>query len=213
MSVVLNNNSQQCAMCNSDDAVRSQFCDHYLCYDCGLQDSCQGCQEEKDYLLSRSDGYEDEAEPVADECCICYEEIDNKKNKAVTNCGHLFCLKCLLTQFQNKNECPLCRRELLENSPNSFETIRIPVNRVDNTFYRILSGEINSSSGFFRTMVGHIWHDHCRNVVEALTRRYENLVIQLRGRALRARPERPVGRRCGICRQEGHDRRRCPNRS
>ena len=147
MSVVLNNNSQQCAMCNSDDAVRSQFCDHYLCYDCGLQDSCQGCQEEKDYLISRSDGYEDEAEPVADECSICYEEIDNKKKKVVTNCGHLFCLKCLLTQFQNKNECPMCRRELLENSPNSL--------------------------------------------VEALTRRYENRVIQTPGRALSTRP---VGR-------------------
>jgi hypothetical protein len=153
-----------------------------------------------------------EAEPEPEECCICYDEIDGKKNKAVTKCGHLFCLTCLLTQFQNKNECPLCRRELLENSPNSFETIRIPISRTDNIFNRILSGDLNSSRGFFMTMVGHIWHDHCRTVVEALTRRYENLVIQLPGRALRDRPERPVGRRCGICRQEGHDRRRCPNR-
>jgi hypothetical protein len=222
MSVVLNNNSRQCVTCNSDGAVRSQLCDHYLCHDCGLQDSCQGCQAEKDYLLSRSEGMvvppmsDDmvpaEAEPEPEECCICYDEIDGKKNKAVTKCGHLFCLTCLLTQFQNKNECPLCRRELLENSPNSFETIRIPISRTDNIFNRILSGDLNSSRGFFMTMVGHIWHDHCRTVVEALTRRYENLVIQLPGRALRDRPERPVGRRCGICRQEGHDRRRCPNR-
>lgn len=227
MSVVLNNNSRQCVTCNSDGAVRSQFCDHYLCHDCGLQDSCQGCQAEKDYLLSRSEGMvippmsDDmvpaEAEPEPEECCICYEEIDGKKNKAVTKCGHLFCLTCLLTQFQTKNECPLCRRELLENSPNSFETIRIPINRTDNTFNRILSGEINSSRGFFQTMTGHIWHDHCRTVVESIARRYESLraniipprrgdrIIQMEGRVA-------GGRRCGICRQAGHDRRRCPNR-
>ena len=33
------------------------------------------------------------------ECCICYEVINKAKNNCVTECGHAFCLKCLIKSF------------------------------------------------------------------------------------------------------------------
>ena len=47
------------------------------------------------------------------ECSICMEVIGDK-NKAITECGHTFCLKCLLKSAEKKNSCPLCREKLIE---------------------------------------------------------------------------------------------------
>ena len=66
--------------------------------------------------------YTDEIETVSvgseKECPICYCEINNK-NCCTTECGHTFCLKCILqTSYNNQNipSCPLCRTELIESS-------------------------------------------------------------------------------------------------
>lgn len=49
------------------------------------------------------------------ECCICYETINKNKNNCVTECGHVFCLKCLVTSFAHgNNSCPCCRTEMIE---------------------------------------------------------------------------------------------------
>jgi len=49
------------------------------------------------------------------ECCICYETIDKSKNNCTTECGHNFCLKCLMTSFaHDNNACPCCRQELID---------------------------------------------------------------------------------------------------
>jgi len=49
------------------------------------------------------------------ECCICYEIIDKNKNNCTTECGHKFCLKCLMTSFAHNNaDCPCCRQELVD---------------------------------------------------------------------------------------------------
>ena len=47
------------------------------------------------------------------ECCICYEII-GKKNNCVTECGHVFCFKCLATAMAHNNSCPCCRAPLTD---------------------------------------------------------------------------------------------------
>lgn len=50
------------------------------------------------------------------ECCICMETLQSDKNIAITQCGHTFCLQCLLIHFTEKNSCPLCRTTLISKS-------------------------------------------------------------------------------------------------
>lgn len=47
------------------------------------------------------------------ECVICFENI-GEKNNCVTECGHKFCLKCLVTSIAHKNACPCCRTQLID---------------------------------------------------------------------------------------------------
>lgn len=45
-------------------------------------------------------------------CAICLENFDActpQKNIATTDCGHTFCLSCLLENLHVSNLCPLCR--------------------------------------------------------------------------------------------------------
>ena len=46
-------------------------------------------------------------------CPICLEHFHSEcapqKNVATTDCGHTFCLSCLLTNLHTSNLCPLCR--------------------------------------------------------------------------------------------------------
>jgi hypothetical protein len=56
-------------------------------------------------------------------CAICLECFDNtsgfscgpQKNIATTECGHTFCLSCLLTNLRVSNFCPLCRNPVEKN--------------------------------------------------------------------------------------------------
>ena len=54
------------------------------------------------------------------ECPICFESI-GEKNKCVTECGHAFCLKCLIHASQTNASCPCCRATLIESSSNEDE--------------------------------------------------------------------------------------------
>ena len=49
--------------------------------------------------------------PAVFECPICFETL-GKKNFAVTECEHKFCLKCLIKSLNEKSTCPLCRGEI-----------------------------------------------------------------------------------------------------
>lgn len=51
----------------------------------------------------------------SNECSICYEPMGDK-NICVTECGHKFCLKCLLIAMDRNNTCPICRHLLKDNS-------------------------------------------------------------------------------------------------
>lgn len=54
-------------------------------------------------------------------CAICLECFDSaagcapQKNIATTECGHTFCLSCLLKNLHTSNLCPLCRAPVEQN--------------------------------------------------------------------------------------------------
>lgn len=48
-------------------------------------------------------------------CSICLEAFDSKpknRNKIFLECGHEFCLTCIIPQMKQKNSCPLCRAKI-----------------------------------------------------------------------------------------------------
>ncbi len=47
-----------------------------------------------------------------DQCVLCMEKF---KDISVTQCGHLFCWKCITQYLESNNECPQCRKR---TSPN-----------------------------------------------------------------------------------------------
>ena len=46
---------------------------------------------------------------LTDTCCICMEDVDTKKNRVTTECGHTFCSSCLFRHLEENHQCPLCR--------------------------------------------------------------------------------------------------------
>lgn len=52
-------------------------------------------------------------------CAICLDCFDSgcapQKNIATTECGHTFCLSCLLKNLHTSNLCPLCRTPIEQN--------------------------------------------------------------------------------------------------
>jgi hypothetical protein len=47
------------------------------------------------------------------ECPICFEVV-GEINRTVTECGHVFCTKCLLRSYDLNTACPCCRYVLNE---------------------------------------------------------------------------------------------------
>lgn len=64
---------------------------------------------------SESEQSQGDKDSTETECCICYESIDKIKNNCTTECGHTFCLKCLMTSMMHDNfACPCCRADLVD---------------------------------------------------------------------------------------------------
>ena len=61
----------------------------------------------------------------AEECPSCMEELDGVKNFAKTNCGHSFCLSCLVKSLKNNNTCPMCRTNIEETKPENTNMITL----------------------------------------------------------------------------------------
>ena len=56
------------------------------------------------------------------ECSICLENIDGVSNKVVTDCGHTFHCKCLMTNVSfNGFGCPFCRNVMAEEKNDDDE--------------------------------------------------------------------------------------------
>jgi hypothetical protein len=49
-------------------------------------------------------------------CSICCDDIQFDKGRFVLECGHTFHAKCILTEFQHRNRCPMCRSEIAEST-------------------------------------------------------------------------------------------------
>lgn len=79
---------------------------------------------------------------IGEECPICFESIQHKKNAYLTGCGHAFHRKCLFNTIQSKWEikpfstikCPMCRSKL--GYPEMFERYTYDYNR-DNFLDRL----------------------------------------------------------------------------
>jgi hypothetical protein len=88
-----------------DEESTSHDCEHSLCYTCNINDECPVCQAERLKREAERERQQTRINEVT-ECCICMETIQIT-NRAVTECGHVFCLGCLLQHLGNKNDC-LC---------------------------------------------------------------------------------------------------------
>lgn len=69
------------------------------------------------------------------ECMICYEKIGNA---AFLECGHTFCLSCIVKHCRENNNCPCCRYEFT-TKPKKIE--KIP----SDTLAQILYNNINTA--------------------------------------------------------------------
>ena len=61
-------------------------------------------------------------------CAICLEDFHSEsgapqKNVATTECGHTFCLSCLLKNLHRSNLCPLCRAPVEQNVKQVFKPL------------------------------------------------------------------------------------------
>ena len=61
-----------------------------------------------------------QAPAPAESCPICMETI-GERNCATTACGHKFCLECMVTHCQTKNQCPICRGEIAGASDTDWK--------------------------------------------------------------------------------------------
>jgi hypothetical protein len=52
------------------------------------------------------------------QCPVCLDNI-GEKNSCVTECGHTFCLKCILRAAQENTACPMCRNVLVDEPENT----------------------------------------------------------------------------------------------
>ena len=110
-------NCDECGRGHSEES-NSHFCNHSLCFTCNkYEHGCPCCilelqekvniEAERERERERREAEEARVNEVT-ECCICMDTIQIT-NRAVTECGHVFCLGCLLQHLTRKNDCPMCR--------------------------------------------------------------------------------------------------------
>ena len=52
-------------------------------------------------------------------CSVCYIELSSKTGHVITECIHLFCVKCILKWYNQSSTCPICRQNLYERDDDS----------------------------------------------------------------------------------------------
>jgi hypothetical protein len=58
-------------------------------------------------------------------CAICFESIDNFKDKKTLPCEHMY-HKCCINQVQN-NKCPLCKGDIIDGKIKAYENLYFSV--------------------------------------------------------------------------------------
>lgn len=155
----------------------------------------------------------------ATECCICMETLQ-AKNIAVTSCGHKFCLECILKHYKSKNDCPLCRKELVKGeAPTALPSeqgyaYHNHVINDDMMYYEIYANMLaESEAARVRRQ------EQRRRAREERDRQREqrnasrNPIQHIIGMFSQVDNIQPSQPRCGLCRQHGHNRRTCPTRN
>ena len=82
-----------------------------------------------DNAVSMMKTSETKKEEEVENCCICFEPMNLKKNYCVTPCGHPFCFGCIVKTMAKQNACPCCRAPLYQEE--SFHTNVIEENEMD----------------------------------------------------------------------------------
>lgn len=52
-------------------------------------------------------------------CSVCYTGLSSKSGHVITECIHLFCVKCILKWYNQSSTCPICRQNLYERDDDS----------------------------------------------------------------------------------------------
>ena len=84
-----------------------------------------------------------------DACAICLSKL-KKKKLIITNCGHIYCECCILTNLINSNKCPECRDIIKLNNLYKYDyTYSNKLNYIYNTYnniYNIYNNTCNNSN-------------------------------------------------------------------
>ena len=107
-------------------------------YECA--NPCVDCVEKVDVGVGCDVGGDDSDST----CAICFESLGSaglvgasQKNVATTECGHTFCLSCLLKNLHVSNVCPLCRTPIEKDVKHVLK----PLSYLDGI--RLLDHELN----------------------------------------------------------------------
>ena len=94
-------------------------------------------------------------------CPICMNDFEkdcsgNRINYAVTNCGHVFCLSCLIISSFKKDECPICRNIYFKrpqftgsNNNNYYNTFTDGEDEVSNWYFGNIQERMQETSRLF----------------------------------------------------------------
>lgn len=162
------------------------------------------------------------AEPIS-ECPICYDSISTT-NSATTSCGHRFHTTCLLQAAAIKSSCPYCRTELnpapapepqMIWDDDEVQDFLPPDDPIDSDLNEFLVQHFNRH---FQPPPAAPAHEPIQVRAVIVPLQYEHRILsrsrnpspdRTRSRS-GAQPRNPTIRRCGICRQQGHNSRSCP---
>lgn len=87
-------------------------------------------------------------------CCICFQDLLPTGGHVVTNCGHLYCIRCLIfiTLIDPYNSvCGYCRQELMD------------INGLPGKFYKYLHLLSYTGTGC-GTLLHRLQHQHPRQI-------------------------------------------------
>ena len=144
------------------------------------------------------------------DCPICYEPM-SVTNSATTPCNHRFHTTCLLQSAMIKRICPYCRSDLTINPPAQHDApqpVPVPIVIEDRP---VIVPERYTRRIFSRSRSP----DRTRNRSPQSARsgfiNYTDWLYQaiMERHYIHQQPRNNAIRRCGICREEGHDRRSC----
>ena len=157
------------------------------------------------------------------DCPICMDKLQ-VTNISVTKCGHSFCLQCIIKHSKSgDNRCPLCRANIThDDSP-------VPMNNHDHDelHYRLMDSALRRRLIYISSFItpSHEYDNIVR--LSSTINQYDaskyNIDFDIYTEHLIHPPPPPtpptpppqqqtplITRRCGICKQTGHNRRTCP---